>query len=627
MKHLIKKINLLIFCALSAPMHADTVAPYFSIRSQGVDAARELAGWTQHVNLFDVGKLYGSFSVIPEYTRSFRPSAISQSILGQGSCGRQCPTTINVSGSRVAREDTDWLADYFYLPSDYQSTLEFAPRIENVLLDLNFYMNFESRVNGLFFRFHMPICYTRWDLNFSECMISSGTLSDDAGYFAPTAIPRSSLLKSFSQYACGNTITDVPNITFDRLNFARFNRSVQTKLGIADMHAILGYNFVNARDYHFGAGVRVAFPTGNSPEGDVLFEPIIGNGKHWELGAHITSHGILWRNPEDENIYFGFYFDANITHMFQAHQRRTFDLKNNPLSRYMIAERLGRPITNALVGASDTAGTNPVVPNAQFKNEFTPLANLTTFNVNVSMAAQADLAAQFTYADHGFTWDIGYNFWGRSCEKISRSHNQCISSCPTTAEFASDTWALKGDAQVFGFASASGDGATPITLGQAVPLSATESAATISAGTNYPATGAVTQSQIEAGRRNPDVDNPEFAFAGSAQVPLFATTTLAADNIKTSIQPQFINICDIAFVGTRGISNKVYTQFTYSWLNHVRCIPYIGVGGLIEIGHRSTPKCNDSRCAVSCPSKCDASCINTSVTQWGILLKGGVSFD
>lgn len=624
MKHLIKKLNVIVLCAIAAPLHAE-VAPYFSIRSQGVDAARELAGWTQHVNLYDVGKVYGSFAVTPEYTRSFRPSAIAQSLLGQGSCGRQCPTVINISGSRVAREETDWLADYFYLPTDYQSTLEFAPRIENVLLDLNLYVNFESLVNGLFFRFHVPICYTRWNLDFSECMISSGTHSYDAGYFAPTEVPRSSLLKSFSQYACGNTVVDVPNITFDRLNFARFNHSVQTKTGISDMHAILGYNFVNACDYHFGVGARVAFPTGNSPDGDLLFEPIVGNGKHWEFGAHITTHGILWRNPEDENNYFGFYMDANITHMFAAHQTRTFDLKNKPLSRYMLAERLGRPITDGLVGATDTAGTNPTVPNAQFKSEFSPVANISTFNVKVSMAAQADIAAQFTYADHGFTWDIGYNFWGRSCEKIKRSNNQCLSSCPTTAEFAPNTWALKGDAQVFGFASAIGGGAEPVSLNQAVPLSATESEATIHAGTNYPATGAVTMAQVEGGRRNPNVDGAQYAFAGSAQVPLFATTTLASDNIKTSIQPQFINICDISFLGTRGISNKVYTQFTYSWLHHRRTIPFIGVGGLIEIGHRNTPACNNSSCALSCAKTCN-SCVNTSLTQWGILLKGGVSF-
>lgn len=626
MKHLIKKINVVVLCLISTPLGAELVAPYFYNRSQGLDAARELAGWTQHVNLYDVGKVYGSFALTPEYTRSFRPSAIAQSLLGQGSCGRACPTVINVSGSHVAREETDWLADYFYLPTDYQSTLEFAPQIQNFLLDLNWYINFESLVNGLFFRLHVPLAWTRWDLNFCESIISTGTNSDDAGYFAPTAIPRSSLLKSFSQYACGNTITQVADITFDRLGFARFDRDSHTKLGVADMHAILGYNLVNAQDYHFGLGVRVAFPTGNSPEGNLLFEPIIGNGKHWELGAHVTTHGILWRNEEDALNYFGLYFDANITHMFNASQRRTFDLKSKPLSRYMIAERMGRPITDALVGADNTAGTNPQIPDAQFKNEFSPVANISTFNVKVSMAVQADLAAQFTYADHNFTWDIGYNFWGRSCEKIKRTGG-CISSCAGTPEFAADTWALKGDAQVFGFASTAGAGAIPITQGQPVALSATESQATIHHGTNYPATGSVTMAQVDAGRRNPNVDYAHPAFAGSAQVPLFATTTLANDNINTSVPPQLISLCDIAFVGTRGISNKVYTQFTYSWLDHCRCIPFVGIGGQIEIGSKSSPQCDyNSRCAVSCVTQCDSSCINTAVTQWAVLLKGGVSF-
>lgn len=609
-------------------LHADSVVtPYFYNRSQGVDAARELAGWTQHVNLYDINRVYGSFSITPEYTRSFRPSAIAQSLLGQGSCGRQCPTVINVSGSRVAREETDWLADYFYLPPDFKSTLEFSPRIENVILDLNFYLNFESLVNGLFMRVHLPIAYTRWGLNFCERIISEGALGYDAGYFAPTEVPRSSLLSSFSQYACGRTITDVANMQYDRLYFARFNDDVHTKSGIADMHLMVGYNIVNNQDFHFGLGARVAFPTGNRPEAEYLFEPIIGNGKHWELGGHITTHGILWRNPENIDNYFGFYFDANITHMFKSYQRRTFDLKNKPLSRYMIAERMGGGIQDALVGAPTTAGTNPTIPRVQFKNEFSPVANLTTLNVNVSMAAQADLVAQFTYADKGFTWDIGYNFWGRSCEKISQSNKAVCVPCPNAPSFEPNSWALKGDAQVFGFASTNATGAIPIIQGQPVALSATEQYATISNGTNYPATGAVTNAQVQTGRRNPNVDNAQYAFAGTAEVPLFATTSLANDNIKTSIQPELINPCDIALVGTRGISNKIYTQFTYSWLDHNRCIPFIGVGGMIEIGHRSTPICNTGHCQLSCATDCDSSCVNTATTQWGVLLKGGVSFD
>ena len=67
-----------------------------------------------------------------------------------------------------------------------------------------------------------------------------------------------------------------------------------------------------------------------------------------------------------------------------------------------------------------------------------------------------------------FQWDVGYNFWGRSCEQ-SRISTDC---CPVIP----DTWALKGTAFVYGF-----DNDNSISP---VALAATDSGATIHGGSN-----------------------------------------------------------------------------------------------------------------------------------------------
>ena len=57
--------------------------------------------------------------------------------------------------------------------------------------------------------------------------------------------------------------------------------------------------------------------------------------------------------------------------------------------------------------------------------------------------AQGDLAISLAYQTGNFQWDIGYNFWGRSCEKLSIK-DDC---CPAIH----GQWALKGDQRVYGF--------------------------------------------------------------------------------------------------------------------------------------------------------------------------------
>ena len=612
------------------------VAPYFSIRSQSENAARELVGWQNHINLNDMDKFYGSVSVTPEYTKTYRRferhsarCLFGNTLIDDGKC-----PTIRVTGSRVANRNktTDWLADYFGLPTDYDSEVTIKPRIDNFLVDFNFYLGLDEWVSGMYFRIHAPVVHTRWELNFKEIPKTSGSASSAQGYYSATSVARSSLVSSFEEFIQGNeslTVSDtVGTITLNALDNAKWSKKRKTKTALADIQAAWGWNFYQDEDYHVGLNIRGAAPTGNRPDGEFLFEPIAGNGKHWELGAGLTSHAVLWRS-EDEESNFALYFDANVTHLFKARQKRVFDLQGKPLSRYMLAQKIGSDRRDPQLINQDIALNQPLDEDSradadvEFQNEFTQVANLSKLNVNVSVGVQADLVLKFAYTRGNFAWDFGYNFWGRSCEKIRRR-----SDCPAPDGFAENTWALKGDAHVIGFRLAQN-------AVEQVPvrLAATQSAATINAGTNNfvgpngEDGGIVIDNERVQPTRNPGIDNRKLAATSNAgDTSTVDVTDKPTDDgtriTRSSNDVVFIKSddLDLESARTRGLSSKVFTHLSYTWSEHEDWIPFLGVGGEVEFAHRSR---GSKDCDTTCPTKCQ----DCALSQWGVWVKGGVSWN
>ena len=56
--------------------------PFLLPRSQGRNAARDLIGWQQFINQYEMEDTYGSFAITFEYNRSMRPERITQFYFG-----------------------------------------------------------------------------------------------------------------------------------------------------------------------------------------------------------------------------------------------------------------------------------------------------------------------------------------------------------------------------------------------------------------------------------------------------------------------------------------------------------------------------------------------------------------
>jgi hypothetical protein len=583
------------------------LANYLSIRSQGINAARRLAGTIQYTHLDADCTPWGYFSITPEYSKSFDHKKINRLLFGDTACKE---TQITVSGSLVPnRGENDWLAEYLYLPPDFQSSLRFKPTIDNFVFDIDLYLSLSEWWDGVYVALYAPFVHTRWDLHMQECIHNPGDQGYPGTYFSPQPITRNQLQNNVTQFMNGVRLPAVvqpksfdlaatattPQVTIalDPLEHAKMDCAHRSRSGMSEIRFITGWDFCVTPESHMGLALNVSAPTGNRPTGEYLFEPIIGNGHHWELSGGFNGHWTVWQR-EDECASVTFFIDSVVGHFFNAMQHRTFDLKNKPFSRYMLAERMDFSVTstslpNSLNYAGFTASRPG--PDGQFVNEFTPVANITNITVSVGVDVIADLTALATVHWNALSWDIGYEFWARTCDDISLK--------PNVNPPLIQSWSLKGDSFVFGINDTVPE--QPV-----IALSASESQATIHAGTNV----IPNASTFDAAASNPSIDNPVAAQTGIT--PLSAYTGAP---INTSVDPIYINIpqdLDACGARTAGMSSKLFTHLQYNGDPEKHCawIPFIGIGGEVEWAH--TGKKYD--------------CLRTNVSQWGVWVKGGIAF-
>jgi hypothetical protein len=619
-------------------LYALTPTPYLAFRSQGQYALFDLVALSQHINK-DVPYNYATYAITPRYTQSFFQNRIADNLFGNDLISDTL-SAINISGSAVTTRDADkdWLADYFGLPRDHSGTIRFEPVISNFTMDLYGYFGLNCITPGLFATVHIPVVRTKANLHFFEAVITDGIANYPPGYLSSRAqaeqvgdgmtteaigIKRANLLNNAADFLFWQQTPTIDPTRMIPLRTARMtpdnicNNKVRS--GIADIQTVIGYNFIQERWCHLGAGLRAVIPTGTRPNGQFIFEPVLGNGRHWELGAQLWGHRTFCMS-ENEEKQWAAYFIAHIMHMFNARQCRTFDLVCKPNSRWMLAEQFS-PAVQQLVANQIPDNLDPqnlVTPDAQFAGLFSPVANLTSRRVHVRSMLQCDAVFMLNYITSQLNIDFGYNIWYRSCEKITK--NTCG---PTPLQ--SKLWALKGDSYVYGFTYA--QIAPPIENNTPVALSATQSNATIHGGTNNFIGLDGNNGGINGIRptRNPGVDNAAFAAAVFNNTPVFVNdriTTAAltdAEQTMTSYNPVFISEdqLDLCNASTRGLSNTLFFNLSYNIdAGNVCYIPFIGFGFALEIGNQNLPQ----NCAKN-------KCQNCASSQFSVWLRAGAAFD
>jgi len=190
-------------------------------------------------------------------------------------------------------------------------------------------------------------------------------------------------------------------------NFGKITTCSMKKTGLADIEFKVGYEWLQHEPAHMETYIGIIIPTGNKQNGEYVFEPIIGRGKH--VGAMFgSSLGIgIWENKGgDKTIRFEL---ANHSeYLFRNTQIRSFDLKNKPWSRYIDMYANEEQAQEASTQANPLYG----------KNLATPGINILTQQVKVTPGLAHNINSAFVFSVRTFEGEVGYNFFAKRAECV-----------------------------------------------------------------------------------------------------------------------------------------------------------------------------------------------------------------
>ena len=599
------KIYIIFTIFFSFSLEAKTT---FIPRSQGDNTARELVGW-QHQLFNNYDESYAAIASTLEYTRSFESERIAQKFFSTSS--------LTFSGSQQAlRAIQEVVADQFGLATDFKGTLSIDPKIENVIIDMNFYAGLNSWCPGLYLRVNAPIVHTRWTLGLDSCLSCSESLrgcihfppcymstSPEVLFANDCTVPPRAITAPASTVGCpANTTLQIPSFikndcTAPELRDAlsgnfifgdmtepwqagKFSFCPRSKTGLADIDVSIGLNLLQNDCAHAGVFAVVVIPTGNRPKAHFIFEPIIGDGKHWHLGAGLSGHISLFPHRHDGCFNAGIYFDGRIVNVFKTDQIRSFDFMNNGLlSRYLLLKEF------------DIDGN--------YSGRLINAINFTTRNCEVSVGAQVDFSAKLFARYGGWEIDIGYNFFQRESEKI------CLKTkCPCPL-----------DARNFGIKGVEGVCALQFDLdANGVVIASSETRRGLNTMQNNTTifTSLLPNAEPEI-FTDPESGETITALSWNSQTALaedtpFTDLTIANGFVGAQLDfvPKRVTCDDLDISSAaqpRIKTNKIFGHINYTFKDGCYC-PHIGIGAEGEFD----------------------SCAHNSLGQWGIWIKAGLSF-
>lgn len=512
-----------------------------------------------------------SFTLGYRYNQTFREERLARCIFGS--------ETLTFRGSQAPDQNKRaFLADNFGLPPNFRGSLHVSPRIKNHIVDMMTRMELGSWYEcfaGAYVAFNASLVHSIWQLGACETRQTPTSSANFAQF--PSCYMANTTNNSIEAAGDLHTALSGDFLFGDMQSAWRFGRfdlndshkRRDTKL--ANIDIIVGYDALVCDNYHFGGFLKAVAPTGTKPHGREIFQNIIGNGHHWELGGGIDAHYDLW-NCGDHCL--AAYVNGCITHLFKDSQWRTFDFKRSKLAGSSHSE------------SSDTAGAGSsgffsryvllkeFDARGNYLNKLINGVNFTTRRIKSSFDLQGDASLRLIYRTCGLAIGVGYNVYGRSKEDIS---GPC-DSCP---ELFNRHFGIKGI-----------NGVCARGNGESKSLSSTSSKARI-----------FDDKKVLRKVDNPVIlENPLFVNWNSPKNPAIDS------EIDESPAPRLVTKKDLDLKPIPGqLTHKVFAHIDYQWAECDEWQPYMGVGGEVEFA-------NNERCRV-----CTAN-------QWGAWIRAGANF-
>jgi len=287
--------------------------------------------------------------------------------------------------------------------------LQLCPEHKAIGVTFNYHQDLKCLFKGLYFELAVPVV----NVKNSVGMSTSGTEAVELKKF---------FRGTRTEIAACNVATPTPglgnNNAFVNLTSAKMSPCDLSETGVADIDLLLGYKFMDKDCYHVAVNLGVTIPTGNRPDGEWVFDAVVGNNGHVGFGAGLDAAAKVWSSEDcDHSLNVNFAF--NYRYLFENDECRTIGLCKEYFGQYML-----------LIDRT-------VLVNTQ---QLTPAANITTLRVDVTPGSQFDGILSLNYNFCGFALDLGYNLFFREREKVEIG---CSSTCGTsTPQFPEGKWAI-----------------------------------------------------------------------------------------------------------------------------------------------------------------------------------------
>jgi hypothetical protein len=239
----------------------------------------------------------------------------------------------------------------------------------------------------------IPFLHVKNDLGLTEAILTTGGgLSEGLGFDGlPTTI--TNMTDAFKQ----------SDMLYGKIDGPR------SKKGLSDIQIMLGYDFADRTTNYFAPFIGVVLPTSNKPGAEYIWEPMLGNNKHAGiiLGAYGHSH---MYEKNDAHVWFT--WSTKNQYLFENTQKRSFDLKRGPWTRYLAMYANDAKRTSAV----ETLGSDGIK---------TFGINLMTQDVHVSPGASNFSVMNLSLIKNAFNGTLGVTTFIRESEDI-RFVNQWV---------------------------------------------------------------------------------------------------------------------------------------------------------------------------------------------------------
>ncbi|MBN1549319.1 hypothetical protein JW872_01515 [Candidatus Babeliales bacterium] len=314
---------------LSIDSHADeaTSHTFFSIRPQYTTGSPEHLNQYRDRMLGKKNGIWGCFQTTvfggqttasDRLARFFLPWHKNSIIIAEGPNPDTAAAVgaYYAGGSQNFKDDNyDILAHNFNIISEdynFASRITFSPKQSFIGTALNYKQSLsDDEDKGWWIDTTAPIIHVSNAMNLQETMLTNTVnVTIRSGY--PASVAAAMNQSSW--------------------NYGKIYPGSLDKTGISDFEIRVGQDSVRDQKCYRTTFAGIIFPTGNRPQATYVFEPMIGNNKHW---------GVLWGgavgfkiwNNDTTSIWWC--TDQRSHYLFESDEMRSFDLKDKSWSRYI----------------------------------------------------------------------------------------------------------------------------------------------------------------------------------------------------------------------------------------------------------------------------------------------------